>query len=78
MKIWIWNCYIYYPVVYTPGYYTFEKVYYLESNFYDLASDKLLWSVQSESHEPSGLKSWFNSYSYMLINHLKKEGLIKK
>jgi hypothetical protein len=46
MKIWIWNCYIYYPVVYTPGYYTFEKVYYLESNFYDLASDKLLWSVQ--------------------------------
>jgi hypothetical protein len=68
----------YYPQVYSPGYYTSEKVYYLESNFYDLASDKLIWSVQSETYEPSGLKSWFQGYSYMLINHLKKEGLIKK
>jgi hypothetical protein len=68
----------YYPSVYSPGYYTSEKVYYLESNFYDRASDKLIWSVQSETYEPTGLKSWFQSYSYMLINHLKKEGLIKK
>jgi hypothetical protein len=68
----------YYPQVYSPGYYTSEKVFYLESNFYDLASDKLIWSVQSETYEPTGLKSWFQAYSYMLINHLKKEGLIKK
>jgi hypothetical protein len=68
----------YYPQVYSPGYYTQEKIYYLESNFYDIPSDKLIWSVQSESYEPSGLKSWFQGYSYMLINHLKKEGLIKK
>ena len=67
-----------YPAVYSPGYYTTEKVYYLESNFYDLAADKLIWSVQSETYEPAGLKSWFQGYSYMLINHLKKEGLIKK
>ena len=68
----------YYPQVYSPGYYTSEKVYYLESNFYDLASNSLIWSVQSETYEPSGLKSWFQGYSYMLINHLKKEGIIKK
>jgi len=68
----------YYPQVYSPGYYTTEKVYYLESNFYDIASNKLIWSVQSETYEPSGLKSWFQGYSYMLINHLKNEGLIKK
>jgi hypothetical protein len=68
----------YYPEVYSPGYYSEEKVYFLESNFYDIASDSLIWSVQSETYEPSGLKSWFQSYSYMLINHLKKEGLIKK
>jgi hypothetical protein len=68
----------YYPTVYSPGYYTSEKVYYLESNFYDMASNSLIWSVQSETYEPSSLKSWFQSYSYMLINHLKKEGLIKK
>jgi hypothetical protein len=68
----------YYPQVYSPGYYTSERVYYLESNFYDMTSDKLIWSVQSETYEPTSLKSWFQSYSYMLINHLKKEGLIKK
>jgi hypothetical protein len=68
----------YYPQVYSPGYYTSERVYYLESNFYDMASDKLIWSVQSVTYEPTSLKSWFQSYSYMLINHLKKEGLIKK
>ena len=68
----------YYPEVYSPGYYSEEKVYFLESNFYDIASDSLIWSVQSETYEPSGLKSWFQSYSYMLINHLKQEGLIRK
>ena len=68
----------YYPAVYSPGYYTTKKVYYLESNFYDMASDKLIWSVQSETYEPTGLKSWFQGYSYMLINHLKKQGIIKK
>jgi hypothetical protein len=68
----------YYPAVYSPGYYTSERVYYLESNFYDLASDTLIWSVQSATWEPTDLRSWFQSYSYMLINHLKREGLIKK
>lgn len=68
----------YYPTVYSPGYYTSEKVYYLESNFYDIAADKLIWSVQSETYEPTDLKSWFKGYSYMLINHLKKQGVIKK
>jgi hypothetical protein len=68
----------YYPMVYSPGYYTTEKVYYLESNFYDIPTNSLIWSVQSETYEPSGLKTWFQGYSYMLINHLKKEGLIKK
>jgi hypothetical protein len=67
----------YYPAVYSPGYYTSERVYYLESNFYDLSAG-LLWSVQSATYEPTSLKSWFQGYSYMLINHLKKEELIKK
>ena len=47
----------YYPMVYSPGYYTTEKVYYLESNFYDIPANSLIWSVQSETYEPSGLKN---------------------
>jgi len=51
------NYYGYYnyysPQVYSPGYYSVDKTFYLETNAYDLASDKLLWSVQSEARNPS-------------------------
>ncbi|MEN8201599.1 MAG: hypothetical protein ABFS28_03320 [Bacteroidota bacterium] len=66
----------YYPQVYSSGYYTSDKTYYIESNFYDLEKDQLLWSIQSEAYNPSSLDSWFDQYSYDLINELKKEGLI--
>lgn len=68
----------YYPQVYSPGYYSSDKTYYIESNFYDLEQDQLLWSIQSEAYNPSSLDSWFDRYSYDLLNELKKEGLIAK
>jgi len=68
----------YYPQVYSPGYYSSDKTYYIESNFYDLEQDQLLWSIQSEAYNPSSLDSWFDRYSYNLLNELKKEGLIIK
>jgi hypothetical protein len=66
----------YYPQVYSPGYYTTDKTYYIESNFYDVEEDKLLWSIQSEAYNPSDLDSWFDRYSYDLLNELRNEGLI--
>jgi len=66
----------YYPQVYSPGYYSTDKTYYIETNFYDVASDQLLFSIQSEAYNPSSLDSWFNEYSYQLIKELKSEGLI--
>jgi hypothetical protein len=68
----------YSPMVYSPGYYTTDKTYYIETNFYDLEQDKLLWSIQSEAYNPSSLDSWFDKYSYDLLNELKNEGLIEK
>ena len=68
----------YYPQVYSPGYYSSDKTYYIESNFYDLEQDQLLWSIQSEAYNPSSLDSWFDRYSNNLLNELKKEGLIIK
>lgn len=67
----------YYPQVYSPGYYSVDKTYYLETNLYDMASDKLVWSVQSEASNPTNLSDAFKSYSYMLIKHLESEGLAK-
>ena len=68
----------YYPQVYSPGYYSTDKTYYIETNFYDVASDQLLFSIQSEAYNPSSLDSWFREYTYLLTNELKSEGLITK
>jgi hypothetical protein len=68
----------YYPQVYSPGYYSTDKTFYVEANFYDLESGKLLWSVQSEASNPKDLPDWYNNYSTMLINHLKSKGLNQK
>jgi hypothetical protein len=67
----------YYPQVYSSGYYSNDKTYYIESNFYNLAEDQLLWSIQSEAYNPSSLDSWFDTYSNDLLNELKTEGLIE-
>jgi len=68
----------YYPQVYSPGYYSVDKTFYLEANLYDMVSDNLVWSVQSEARNPKDLSSWFKNYSVMLMNHLKSKGLNQK
>jgi len=68
----------YSPMVYSPGYYSTDETFYIETNFYDLAEDRLLWSIQSEAYNPTSIDSWFDQYSYDLIKELKTEGLIEK
>lgn len=67
----------YQPTVYTPGYYTTDKIFFLESNFYDVASESMLWSVQSESVNPSNINSFSKQYVHTLLNSLRKNGIIK-
>lgn len=67
-----------YPEIYSPGYYQVDKTYFVETNFYDVASENLLWSVQSSAYNPKELDSWFAEYSTLLKQQLIKEGLITK
>ncbi|WP_147377193.1 hypothetical protein [Mangrovibacterium diazotrophicum] len=81
--------YLYYDNYYR--YYTFEndaqqntgtmevdKTYFVETNFYDLATEKILWSIQSESFNPDSFDNLFNGYAKMLTKELKQDGLIRK
>jgi hypothetical protein len=68
----------YYNEVTDPEYYTTEKTYFIETNFYDAASETHLWSIQSDAYNPTGLESFFHDYSKMLKAQLIKEGLISK
>ena len=65
------------PVVYSPGYYSTDKYYFMESNFFEIESEKLLWSVQSESLNPSSIKKFSKSYTVSLIDQLKQEDIVK-
>ncbi|MBE0639675.1 MAG: hypothetical protein IH598_14245 [Bacteroidales bacterium] len=68
----------YYPIVYSPSYYSTDKTYYLETNFFDVASDKLVWSIHSEAYNPSDIESMIQNYSKTILNKLREEGLISK
>ncbi|MHA7129329.1 hypothetical protein [Algoriphagus namhaensis] len=71
--------YSYYnPVMYDPGYYTTDKNYYLEINLYDVNSEELVWSAQSETTNPSSIETFSTSFSELVVSQLIKDGLINK
>ena len=61
-----------------PGYITQNLTYFIETNFYDAATEKHLYSIQSDAYNPTDLKSFFKDYSKMLLKQLNKEGVLKK
>lgn len=72
------NYYGYYaPAIYSPGYYTTDKTYYLEANLFDVDSEKILWSVQSASYNPGSIKEFSSSYCKLLVYQATDDGLLK-
>jgi hypothetical protein len=65
-----------YPILYDPGYYTEDKIYYLETNLYDTASEKLLWSAQSKSYSPSSLRKAAEQFAEITVNRMSQDRLI--
>ena len=72
-----WGYYQYWsPTVYTPGYYTEDRVYYIETNLYDAATDQLIWSAQSESYNPASLTGFSKELANRLAEKLIKDNII--
>ncbi|MDA3943821.1 MAG: hypothetical protein PF694_09835 [Bacteroidetes bacterium] len=67
-----------YSYVYDPGYYTSEKIYFIEGLLYDLNTEKLLWSLQSKSYDPGTLANFGKTYADLVFYQLRKEGLVEK
>lgn len=71
--------YSYYnPVMYDPGYYATDKKYYIEMNLYDVETEQLVWSAQSETTNPSSIETFSSSFSSLIVNQLIKDGIINK
>lgn len=70
--------YYYYDYVEEPGYTIVNRTFYFETNFYDLASDQLISSIQSDAFNPSDIPSLMKGYSKLMISQLKKERMIQE
>ena len=67
-----------YPTVSTPGYYQQDKSYFIQSNLYEVATEEIMWSVQSEVFNPSSLSDFSKTYMRTLIRQLTREQILKK
>ncbi|MBK9105651.1 MAG: hypothetical protein IPL92_14060 [Saprospiraceae bacterium] len=61
--------------IYEPGYYTEDQTYFIESNLYDVKTEEIVWSVQSEAYNPTNVETVARTYSALLFEKLKSEGI---
>lgn len=77
---WYGGFYSYYnywrPMFYEPGYYVTDRTYFMETNLYDLESNKIIWSAQSETVNPGSIDNFVRTYPKVLIDQLVKDGLL--
>lgn len=62
---------------YSPGYYTEDKTYMVETNFYSIRDNKLLWSGTTSSVNPSKFDKTVDQIIATIKYELQKKGLIK-
>lgn len=66
----------YYNRVYTPGYYETSTNYFFETNLYDVSRNKLLYSAQSESFDPSSVEGMADKQSKAIVKDMKKNAVL--
>lgn len=67
-----------YNMVNTPGYYEKVTNYFLTGNFYNVKTEALIWSAQSETFNPTSLSDFASSYSEKVVDELLSSGIIRK
>lgn len=65
-----------YSIVYAPGYLAHDTVVSLETNLYDTRSEKLVWSMTSESFNPADAMDVIKPLSRTIIGNLSARGLL--
>ena len=61
----------------TPGYYTTDKTYFLESNLFDVPTETTIWSCQSEAYNPTSIEKSSKQYTMLLLDKMQADGLVK-
>jgi hypothetical protein len=68
----------YYGGGYSPGYYSEDKTFLVETNFYSISDRKLLWSGTTSTLNPTSLDQTLDEIIRAIKYELQKKGLIKK
>jgi hypothetical protein len=76
-RIWSYR-YDIYNRIYEPGYYVTSTKYYWESNFYDMTTQKLIYSVQTQSFNPDDAESMGHEYGKMIVKNMVDQDLLKQ
>lgn len=61
-----------------PGYYAIDTRYFWESNLYDMSTQSLVYSVQTQSFDPSNSESLGHEYGQLIVNDMVKNNIITK
>lgn len=65
-----------YQTMYTPGYFVKEQAYYVQSNLFDVSSEKPVWQAQSETINPKDIQSGVLVFSRVIIGQLKADSMV--
>ena len=62
----------------TPGYYTTDKNYFVETTVYSINPDKLIWTGTTKTVNPSKLDKAVNDIGDVVAEKMTKDGFLKK
>lgn len=62
---------------YTPGYYSTDHTYFIESNLFNAVTEKMLVSMQSKVENPPAIEKASKKYTQMLVTELQAQGFMK-
>ncbi|MFL5772544.1 MAG: hypothetical protein ACJ75F_05265 [Flavisolibacter sp.] len=62
----------------SPGYYTTDKNYFIETTIYSVSPDKLLWTATTKTVNPSKIEKAVNEIADVVIAKMKEDGFIPK
>jgi hypothetical protein len=62
--------------IYEPGYYVTNTRYFWESNLYDMSTQTLVYSAQTQSFEPASSASLGHEYGQMIVKNMVKQNVL--
>jgi len=62
----------------TPGYYTTDKNYFVETTVYSINPDKLIWTGTTKTVNPSKVEKTVNDIADVVVEKMTKDGFLKK